>query len=285
MERLTNAFELARWRAARRMQGGMIGFVPTMGALHAGHLSLIEAAGRQCAHVVASIFVNPTQFGPQEDFSRYPRTLEPDCAMLAEAGCDAVYLPEVAEIYPEGFQTSVRVGSLAEDLCGRVRPGHFDGVALVVTILLNRVQPDSAFFGLKDYQQFLIVRRLVTDLALPVQVVGLPIIREADGLAMSSRNRYLTPEERVRAAALHQALLAARAARRAGEEVGRELERIARAHLEQAGLDQVEYVAVRAADSLQPITRVTDQEDPVMLLAVRLGSARLIDNMILARVD
>ncbi|MBF0262910.1 MAG: pantoate--beta-alanine ligase [Magnetococcales bacterium] len=285
MEILTDAQALSRWSRARRASGGGIGFVPTMGALHAGHIALIHAARQQCAHVVASIFVNPTQFGPNEDFARYPRTLEADQAMLTAAGCDALYLPEVREIYPEGFQTRIQLPEISAELCGAVRPGHFDGVALVVTILLNRVQPDVAFFGLKDYQQFLLIGRLVTDLALPLKVVGVPTVREADGLAMSSRNRYLNPEERQRAGALYRALLTAREARRAGEGSPEMLEGVAREVLHAAGIERVEYVAVRAARTLLKVATVTDREDPVMLLAVRLGSARLIDNMVLSRED
>lgn len=285
MELLTDAQALTRWSRARRASGGGIGFVPTMGALHAGHIALIHAARQQCAHVVASIFVNPTQFGPNEDFSRYPRTLEADQAMLTAAGCDALYLPEVREIYPEGFQTRIQLPEISAGLCGAVRPGHFDGVALVVTILLNRVQPDVAFFGLKDYQQFLLIGRLVTDLAMPLRVVGVPTVREADGLAMSSRNRYLNPEERQRAGALYRALLTARDLRRAGEGSPELLEGVAREVLHAAGIERVEYVAVRAARTLLKVATVTDDEDPVMLLAVRLGSARLIDNMVLSRED
>ncbi|MBF0273514.1 MAG: pantoate--beta-alanine ligase [Magnetococcales bacterium] len=285
MELLTDSMALAHWRGACRQQGGAIGFVPTMGALHPGHLSLIRAAREQCTHVVASIFVNPTQFGPNEDFARYPRTLEADREMLESVGCDAVYLPSVSEIYPEGFQTTIRVEPLALDLCGRSRPGHFDGVAGVVTILFNRVRPDVAFFGLKDYQQFLLIRRLVTDLVLPLRVVGVPTVREADGLAMSSRNRYLGPEDRVRATALHRGLLAARQAWRAGERQVAVLERVARGVLEQAGIETVEYVAVREAHTLRGVTQVADHDDVVMLMAARVGGARLIDNMVLSRED
>ncbi|MEO5345585.1 MAG: pantoate--beta-alanine ligase [Magnetococcus sp. YQC-9] len=285
MEILTDSHALKRWIHARRASGGGIGFVPTMGALHAGHISLIHAARQQCAHVVTSIFVNPAQFGPNEDFARYPRTLEADQAMLTEAGCAALYLPEVGEIYPEGFQTRMQLPEISADLCGAVRPGHFDGVALVVTILFNRVQPDVAFFGLKDYQQLLLIERLVTDLAIPIRVVGVPTVREADGLAMSSRNRYLNFVERQRAGALFQALLAARTARRAGERSPETLEGVAREVLHASGIERVEYVALRAARTLRRVETVTDGEDPVMLLAVRLGTARLIDNMVLSRED
>ncbi|MBF0214069.1 MAG: pantoate--beta-alanine ligase [Magnetococcales bacterium] len=283
MELLTDSTALQRWIDARRAAGGGIGFVPTMGALHAGHMALIHAARAQTAHVVASIFVNPTQFGPNEDFGRYPRTLDADRVLLTEAGCAALYLPTVEQIYPEGFQTSVRVGALAEELCGRSRPGHFDGVAVVVTILLNRVRPDVAFFGLKDYQQYLVIRRLVTDLVLPVRVVGVPTVREPDGLAMSSRNRYLDAESRRRAAALYRGLSLAREAWIAGERDGTVLENRVRQVLQQAGIDTVEYVSLREARSLRSYTPQADrEEDPVMLLAVRVGGARLIDNMVLS---
>ncbi|MBF0190085.1 MAG: pantoate--beta-alanine ligase [Magnetococcales bacterium] len=286
MALLTDSMALARWRDSCRQRGGAIGFVPTMGALHAGHLALIQAARQQCAHVVASIFVNPTQFGPNEDFSRYPRTPEADRELLAGVGCDAVYMPEVGEIYPEGFQTAIRVEPLTLDLCGRSRPGHFDGVGVVVTILFNRVRPDVAFFGLKDYQQYQLIRRLVADLAMPLRVVGVPTVREADGLALSSRNRYLDGEARVRATALYRGLLAARQAWRAGERQVAVLERVARDVLERAGIEAVDYVAVREAQTLRVITSFTESmADPVMLMAVRVGGARLIDNMVLSRED
>lgn len=283
MELLTDVSSLASWRQARYAATERVGFVPTMGALHAGHLALIQAAKVRTDRVVASIFVNPTQFGPQEDFARYPKTLEQDRELLAKAGCDALFVPEVGAIYPSGFQTSVRVESLAGDLCGRIRPGHFDGVAVVVTILLNLVRPEVAFFGLKDYQQFLLIQRLTLDLAMSVEVVGVPTVREADGLALSSRNRYLNDQERQQAAWLYQALLAAKARLGGGERDPVVLEGVARDVLQRAGLDAVEYVALRDAKTLLPVERVV--ADAVLLLAVRVGPARLIDNMVLSIAD
>ncbi|MBF0294179.1 MAG: pantoate--beta-alanine ligase [Magnetococcales bacterium] len=280
MELLNDLPSLRAWVAARELARERIGFVPTMGALHAGHLSLVRQARLRCDRVVASIFVNPTQFGPNEDFARYPRTLEADQALLAGEGCDALFLPDAGMIYPEGFTTRVSVGSLGEDLCGRSRPGHFDGVALVVTILFHLVRPAAAFFGLKDYQQFVVIRRLARDLAMPVEVVGLPTVREADGLAMSSRNRYLAPGERERAASLSRALLAARERLRAGERDPAVLEEEALRVLREGGVTEVEYVAVREAETLAPMERVSGE--PVMLLAARVGRARLIDNMVLS---
>ncbi|MBF0429556.1 MAG: pantoate--beta-alanine ligase [Magnetococcales bacterium] len=284
MKLLTDLSSLTQWTASCRAAGGEIGFVPTMGALHLGHMALIHAARKACAHVVASIFVNPTQFGPNEDFARYPRTLDQDRQLLAEAGCDALFVPEAGEIYPVGFQTSIHI-ELGNSLCGRMRPGHFDGVAVVVTILLNRVRPDVAFFGLKDYQQFLLIRRLVGDLAMPVRVVGIPTVREADGLAMSSRNRYLTADERQRAGFLYQALMAARQAYRQGERDVQVLEALSRRILESGGVDGVEYIELRDAQTLEPVVVCRDNNAPVMLVAARVGGTRLIDNMVLSIVD
>ncbi|MBF0180461.1 MAG: pantoate--beta-alanine ligase [Magnetococcales bacterium] len=280
MELLNDLASLRAWVAARDLARERIGFVPTMGALHAGHLSLVRQARLRCDRVVASIFVNPTQFGPHEDFANYPRTLEADRAMLAGEGCDALFLPDAGMIYPDGFGTRVVVGPLGEDLCGRSRPGHFDGVALVVTILFHLVRPAVAFFGLKDYQQFVVIRRMARDLAMPVEVVGLPTVREADGLAMSSRNRYLEPGERQRAGSLYRALLAAKERYRAGERDPAVLEGEALRVLREGGIEGVEYVAVREAESLAPMERVSGE--PVMLLAARVGRARLIDNMVLS---
>ncbi len=281
MELLRDLPSLMRWRQACRLQGDQVGFVPTMGALHSGHLSLIHAARNKSERVVASIFVNPTQFGPTEDFSRYPRTLKQDQEVLAAGGCDALFLPDVGTIYPAGFQTSIRVEPLSTDLCGQSRPGHFDGVAVVVTILLNLVQPTVAFFGLKDYQQYLLICRLVRDLAIPVQIVGMPTLREADGLAMSSRNRYLNAVERKQAASLYQALRAAkRAVEEGGERESATLEGIARQVLTTGGIDEVEYVAIRDVQTLMPVARIV--ESAVLLLAAKVGPARLIDNMVLS---
>ncbi|MEO5331436.1 MAG: pantoate--beta-alanine ligase [Magnetococcus sp. YQC-5] len=280
---LTDLASLRRWIADCRAQGEQIGFVPTMGALHPGHLALLQAARNATQRVVVSIFVNPTQFGPQEDFARYPRTLEQDRALLEKAGCDALFLPDAALMYPPGFQTTVQVEPLGSDLCGRTRPGHFAGVALVVTLLLHMVQPDVIVLGLKDYQQFVLLRRLVQDLAMPIQVVGVPTVRESDGLALSSRNRYLDEKQRHQARCLYQALVAARDMRRSGQTDPLVLEETARQILEASGVDVVEYVALRDQVTLLPVTRI--QEDPVLLMAVKLGTTRLIDNMVLSVAD
>jgi len=257
-----------------RQEGLQIGFVPTMGALHPGHISLVRAALAACDRVVASIFVNPTQFGVGEDYERYPRNEAADLAALDAAGCHLLYAPGVADMYPEGFATSVTVAGLTEGLCGAVRPGHFSGVATVVAKLLNQVQADAAFFGEKDYQQLLTIRRMATDLDLPVEIVGVPTLREPDGLAMSSRNAYLAADER-RIAAVFPAVLAAAVEQLAGEAAAPVLAR-ARTALEAAGFS-VDYIELRDASTLVPVGRV--DADARLLGAVRIGRTRLIDNM------
>ncbi|MBF0463185.1 MAG: pantoate--beta-alanine ligase [Magnetococcales bacterium] len=280
MEHITDRHGLRQWR----QRCGTVGFVPTMGALHAGHLALVEAARAHTDHVIASIFVNPTQFGPQEDFGRYPRPLERDQQLLIEAGCSALFHPPVTAIYAGQDQTRVRVEPLGSDLCGRFRPTHFQGVATVVAILLNLVRPDQVFLGWKDYQQVILLRKMVQDLAMPVAVVGVPTVREADGLAMSSRNRYLAPAERQQAVGLHRALEAAQTAWRDGERRVESLVSGARQVLASFGIGDIDYVEVRDAETLDPLP-VPDQRAaqtrPVMLIAARVGAARLIDNRIL----
>ena len=264
--------QVAAWRGA----GEPVVLVPTMGALHAGHLALVARARELGRRVVASIFVNPTQFGPTEDFSRYPRDPEADLALLAEAGADAAYLPDVATMYPPDFSTRVAVDGLTEDLCGRFRPGHFSGVATVVTKLLNQARPDIALFGEKDYQQLLVIRRAVRDLDLPVSIEGVPTLREADGLALSSRNRYLDAGERRAAPRLHAVLTAIAEGLAAGAEAGPLLAR-GRAELEAAGFSPVQYLEVRDAGTLAPAERA---DRPVRVLAAAyLGRTRLIDNV------
>ena len=280
MELLRDRPALRQWTGAARGRGERIGFVPTMGALHDGHLALVAAARRQCDRVLVSIFVNPAQFGPGEDFDRYPRVQEADRALLTGAGCDGLFLPSVEAIYPPGFQSAVRVEPLGGQLCGAARPGHFQGVATVVAILLNLVGECRAFFGTKDYQQWILIRRMVADLALPAEVVGVATVREADGLALSSRNRYLDAPGRQRAAALYRALREAGAARRTGEGSARRLEEIGRAVLVQAGITDIDYVAVRDRETLAELETVT--ADPVMLIAARVGATRLIDNAVLS---
>ena len=263
-----------RWRS----QGQRVAFVPTMGNLHAGHLSLLEAARQHGERFVASIFVNPMQFGPNEDFAHYPRTPQRDERMLAEAGCDLMFMPDVSEIYPEGMEKATRVvvPELSEILCGQFRPGHFQGVTSVVARLFNIVQPDVAVFGEKDYQQLTIIRRMTADLCMPVQIVAAPTVREADGLAMSSRNQYLTPAERRIAPRIYEELTRAVNRLRAGERDFAAIERSAMQALQDAGF-RPEYFSIREADDLRPASPASN--DLVVLAAARLGRARLIDNL------
>jgi pantoate--beta-alanine ligase len=268
--------QVSAWRAA----GDTIGFVPTMGALHEGHLSLVKLArerARRPARVVASVFVNPTQFGPNEDFSRYPRQPEKDAAMLEEAGCDLLFLPGVETIYPPGNATFVEPAGAAEGLEGACRPGHFRGVATVVLALFNLVRADVAVFGEKDAQQLAVIRQMVRDLHLPIEIVPGPTVREADGLAMSSRNAYLSPEERRAATVLHRSLEAARELIQAGERRAGEVRRRLREVLNTEPLARVEYAEVVDADSFQPVETLDGRL--VLPLAVRVGGTRLIDNI------
>lgn len=262
--------QVSAWRAA----GEQVALVPTMGALHDGHLALVAAA-RRIGRAVVSIFVNPTQFGPNEDFARYPRDPESDIGRLAEAGADAVWLPDGTTMYPPGFSTRIEVSSLTEGLCGAFRPGHFSGVATVVTKLLNQVRPDVALFGEKDYQQLQVIRRATDDLDLAVEIRGVPTLREADGLALSSRNRYLDPAERALAPNLHAVLDAVAATCRTGAPTGPAIAEGA-ATLEEAGF-RVQYLAVCDAHTLAPLDRV--QGPARVLVAAYLGRTRLIDNV------
>jgi len=264
--------EVAQWRR----EGLRISFVPTMGALHDGHLSLVAAGLREADRVVVSIFVNPTQFGPNEDFAAYPRTEAADVAKLEGAGAHAVYAPSVEEMYPAGASTTVTVAGVSEGLCGTFRPGHFAGVATVVAKLLNQAQPDVALFGEKDYQQLQVIRRLVADLDIPVAIRGVPTLREADGLAMSSRNAYLSPEERATAPALHRVLQETAAKLRAGAEADAAT-REGIAAILAAGFGSVDYLELRAADTLEPLARL--DRPGRLIVAARLGRARLIDNI------
>ncbi len=258
-----------------------VALVPTMGALHAGHLALVAAARAAGAtHVVVSIFVNPTQFGPGEDFDRYPRDENADAAALAAVGTDLLFAPDIAAIYPGAHATTVHVAGLGDVLDGAARPGHFDGVATVVTKLLLAATPDIAVFGEKDWQQLAIIRRLVADFALPVEIVGASIVRDADCLALSSRNAYLTADERLRAVALPHALAAARDALRGGAEVAATLATVT-ATLVAAGFTSPDYVALVDAE-LRPLTTFAKPAKPARLLAAaRLGTTRLIDNVAL----
>ena len=262
-------------RAARAAIAEPVGFVPTMGALHEGHASLIRRAREECASVVVSVFVNPTQFGPDEDYSRYPRDEAADLALLESLGVDVALLPTVEEMYPRGAVTSVDVGRLGEVLEGAVRPGHFRGVATVVTMLLNLVQPRKAYFGQKDGQQSVVVRNVVRDLALPAEIVVCTTVRERDGLAMSSRNGYLTAEERAQAPALHAALRAAADALSNGESSAGSLREVMLDRLQLATLGRIDYVSIADGDTLEELDTV---DGPALAsLAVRFPSARLID--------
>jgi pantoate--beta-alanine ligase len=265
--------QVALWHAA----GERVALVPTMGALHAGHVSLVKAARKRRMRVVTSIFVNPTQFAPTEDFSKYPRTFDNDCALLAEAKCDLVYAPQPAEIYPAGFATTVHVGGPARaGLEDAFRPTHFDGVATVVAKLFTQCRPDAAFFGEKDYQQLQVVTQMARDLDLGVTVIGCPTVREADGLAMSSRNRYLTAQERTLAGLVPQSLKAAMADINSGLAPDDAATKAA-VLLEKAGY-MVDYVSVRDASTLAAVTMKTAR--PLRILAAaKLGRTRLIDNM------
>lgn len=260
-----------------RAEGRMVGLVPTMGALHEGHLSLVRAAQRECSPVVVSIFVNPAQFGAGEDLSKYPRPIEQDRALLEELSVDCLFAPTAAEIYPDGFRTHVEVGGLSDRYEGRVRPGHFRGVATVVLKLFEIVQPSSAYFGRKDAQQARMVRQMARDLNLYTEIVVCPIVREADGLATSSRNAYLAAEDRRRANVLHRALDAARTEIRGGERDAARLLGRMREVLKSEPAAAPDYVEIVDADTFEPVTLL--RRECLVLMAVRLGSVRLLDNM------
>jgi pantoate--beta-alanine ligase len=259
-----------------RAGGATVALVPTMGALHAGHIALIEEARRRAAHVVASIFVNPKQFAPSEDLSTYPRREASDARMLDEAGCALLWAPGLEAMYPEGFATNIGVAGVSEPLDGAARPGHFDGVATVVLKLFNQVQPDVALFGEKDYQQLAVIRRMVRDLDLPLEIVGVPTQRDADGLALSSRNAYLTEEERRAARALPRALGEAAAAIQGGGDVADALASACE-KLAKAGFEAIDYVELRDAETL---AEMRELDAPARLLAAaKIGRTRLIDNL------
>jgi pantoate--beta-alanine ligase len=263
---------LATWRRA----GDRIAFVPTMGNLHAGHISLVNSARRQSERVVVSIFVNPTQFGVGEDFEAYPRTEAQDCDKLLAAGVDLLFLPEVREMYDPAAKTVVSVTGLSELHCGAFRPGHFDGVATVVAKLFNIVQPDSAFFGLKDYQQFVIIRTMVRDLNIPVALIPVETVRETSGLAMSSRNGYLSDAEKANAAKLYRALCEAKEAVQTDRAVYPDIERRALSFLAEAGFKPDYFSICRSSDLA---AAMPEDRDIVILAAARLGKTRLIDNI------
>jgi pantoate--beta-alanine ligase len=268
---------------SRQMHAGglTVGFVPTMGYLHDGHLELVRRARTECDVVVVSIFVNPTQFDNREDFAKYPRDVAADRAVLEHAGVDVLFLPEASEVYAPGAATSVRVGALGDHLCGPTRPGHFDGMATIVAALFNMVMPDVAVFGEKDWQQLQIVRRLVRDLHVPVKIVGVPTVRESDGLAMSSRNARLGEKERALAPALHRALRAAVEAYHGGERRSAALFDTARAVIAAARGFEIEYLEIVDGEALTPAATAND--GCVVAVAACLGGVRLIDNVSLAR--
>jgi pantoate--beta-alanine ligase len=273
---IENIAELRVALADAKGQGAKIALVPTMGALHAGHMALVDYARTQAEFIIGTIFVNPRQFGPKEDFTSYPRALAADKAKLEVAGVDILWAPTPLTMYPQGYVTNVRVPGLSETLCGAARPGHFDGVATVVTKLFTIMRPDVAVFGEKDWQQLAIIRRLNEDLNLNVEIHGLPIVREADGLAMSSRNLYLNAQERAQAVALPQALARAQAQLRAGGDVA-DIRAQAMREIVQGGFAAVDYVELVDAATLAPLATITA---PARLLAAaHMGSTRLIDNV------
>lgn len=269
------------WSQAERQQGHRIAFVPTMGALHEGHLSLVRDAKRRGDRVVVSIFVNPTQFAPAEDFAAYPRDFARDCSLLEIEEIDVLFHPSAEEIYPLGNQTHVEVQQLSKILCGLQRPGHFRGVATVVTKLFNVVRPDVAIFGEKDYQQLQVIRRLVRDLLLDIEIVGHPIVRESDGVAMSSRNAYLNADQREAARCLSRSLSKAECLVRQGEVSAKTIVDAVIAELKAEPLAVVEYVAICDAETLEPLEQLG--HSALLALSVTIGQARLIDNKVLLR--
>ncbi|SMQ69202.1 pantothenate synthetase [Altererythrobacter xiamenensis] len=281
MQTVSTLEMLRKSLAGLREQGATIGLVPTMGALHEGHLTLIREAKSACDHVIASIFVNPTQFGPNEDLDAYPRQLAEDSAMLEGEGVSLLWAPTVEAMYPDGFATSISVTGVSEGFCGADRPGHFDGVATVVCKLFNQVMPDKAFFGEKDYQQLAVIRTMARDLGLTAphvsNIIGVPTVREADGLAMSSRNRYLSPEQREAAATLPRAMREAIARIEDGADVTRTLAALEDELLGE-GFDRVDYADLADARSLARLTELGDSTGR-LLVAARIGGTRLIDNM------
>lgn len=276
MQTIRDLAALAPLVADVRGGGATLALVPTMGALHAGHIALVEEAGKRADRVAATIFVNPLQFGPSEDLDRYPRREAEDAAMLEAAGCDLLWMPTPDQLYPQGFATTVSVAGVSERWDGAARPGHFAGVATVVAKLLLAMRPDVALFGEKDFQQLAVIRRMVGDLGLGVEIVGVPTVRDADGLALSSRNAYLSSDERLQALALPRALADAAAAIRAGESVAVVLDRAKRI-LEGAGFAQIDYFALVDAATLEPLDRAGGEMR--LIAAATIGTTRLIDNI------
>lgn len=279
MKIVSDVQEMQSLVATLKQEGRRIAFVPTMGFLHEGHATLLRAGRLGGDVLVLSIFVNPTQFGPQEDLDRYPRDLAGDLAIARSCGVDIVFTPTVAGMYPAGFQSTLSLSRLTTGLCGASRPGHFDGVAIVVTKLLNIVGADVAYFGEKDYQQLAVIRQMVLDLNIPVDIIGVPIVREADGLARSSRNSYLSAQERIEARCLSQALSAVNAAYKQGVDTVARLREVAFSCIAASTLARVDYLAFVDAATLEPVEAITGPT--LVACAVFLGKTRLIDNMVL----
>jgi len=280
MEVLKTIAEVRQWNKEKKAAGQEIGFVPTMGYLHEGHLSLVEAASRENGAVIMSIFVNPLQFGPQEDYANYPRDFARDCLLAESAGVDAIFAPEVAEMYPKYPQlTTVEVQKVTSRLCGASRPGHFTGVTTVVSKLFNIVQPNRAYFGQKDYQQVQVIKQMAEDLNMPWEIKTVPIKREGDGLALSSRNVYLNPAERKQALALSQALLMCKELYAQGERKSIVLIEAMQQRIRQEAKARIDYVEISDCRTLEPVTELS--APVVVALAVRIGKTRLIDNTIL----
>lgn len=282
MEIINRRQRMASLTRKLRRENKTIGFVPTMGALHEGHLALVAEARQMCDIVIVSIFVNPQQFGRGEDFEKYPRDLTADAALLTEYQVDYIFAPDTEEMYPEGFSTYVYVEDLTETMEGVSRPGHFRGVATVVTILFNTIRPDFAFFGQKDAQQVAVIRRLTRDLGFDTEIVTHPIVREESGLAMSSRNAYLTDEEREKASIIYQALRKAKLAFREGERSAARLAEIIREKIQTEPLADLDYVEIVDNETLAPLEKI-DDKPTLIAVAVRFGKVRLIDNTILNR--
>lgn len=279
MKVFTKILEIQEHIKQLKRAGKQIGFVPTMGYLHAGHLSLIEAAVKENDLAVVSIFVNPKQFGPREDFAEYPRDLERDLDLISQAGGEIVFIPETAEIYPENFQSYVEVREITANLCGAKRPGHFLGVATVVNKLFNIIKPDKAYFGQKDAQQCQVIKRMVLDLNMDVEIIICPIVREADGLALSSRNVYLNQEERKQATVLSQALFKAQELIRDGERDSTTIKNIMEKMITQKPLAKIDYISIVDEITLQDVQHLN--QNILIALAVKFGNTRLIDNIIL----
>lgn len=281
MQIIETVYAMRDWSERERREGRRIALVPTMGFLHEGHLSLVRDAKKRADRVVVSIFINPTQFAPGEDFATYPRDFERDCQLLETEKTDIVFHPALAAMYPDGAETYVEVEKLSRPLCGATRPGHFRGVATAVAKLFNVIRPHMAIFGQKDYQQLQVIRKMVRDLSMEVEILGHPIVREADGLAMSSRNAYLTPDERRAAVCLSRSLCKAERLVRRGETSAQSLLSLVRAELAKEPLAHVEYVKLCDSETLIDIETI--HRTALLALAVRFGKARLIDNRVLTR--